>query len=450
MQIDPISFAMGIAAGGLLIGLLVLLSRRRTALDTSAYVARDTYDQLQQTSDLYLAESREREQQLRELDRHNAALQEARHHLQVRLDEQARQQAEQQQLLHQQFEQISDQLLKARSQELSAQNESHMQSLIAPFKSQLAAYNEALQHRAAEENRERTILNQHIAQLKTLNHRLSEDARQLTAALRGDNKTAGDWGELQLETLLEHAGLRPETHYLAQPSYTASNQRQYRPDFVIKLPEQRHLIVDAKVSLKAYEAYCSTDDDSERQVYLQQHIRSVRSHMKGLHDKEYHKLDALNCPDYVFLFVPIEPAFVLAMMGDPQLYKQAIDLNIVLVTPSTLLATMRTVAYLWKQERQRENVRTIIKAGSKLHHKLCLFVESMEEVGRKLDGARESYGEAMNRLSTSPKKGATVIGLAERLSSLGAGSDTKSLPAHLVARADDLHHDDDNATDDDA
>jgi DNA recombination protein RmuC len=264
---------------------------------------------------------------------------------------------------------------------------------------------------------------------------LSADASQLANALKGDSKMQGDWGEYRLEMLLERAGLTRDVHFETQQNFKDFDGKDKRPDFIIRLPEDKQLIIDSKVSLTAYEAYYNAENDKERNNYLKAHIASIRKHLKDLNSKKYEQLYQINTPDYLIMFVPIEPAFAVAVQEDSNLFLEALDKNIVLVTTSTLLATMRTVAYIWKQENQKSNVLEIAKQSGLLYDKFCLFVEDLQEIGKKLTHAQVAYEGAMNKLTESKKFGDTLVGRAERIKELGANA-SKSLPKELLDRID--------------
>ncbi|MEM9992367.1 MAG: DNA recombination protein RmuC, partial [Bacteroidota bacterium] len=245
--------------------------------------------------------------------------------------------------------------------------------------------------------------------------------------------TQGSWGEFRLELLLEKAGLKKDIHFRTQVSLKDEQGNRKRPDFIIDLPEGRQLIIDAKVSLTAYERYFNCDDttDTQKQQHLKAHLHSLRRHIKDLSSKNYQRLYAINSPDYVLLFIPVEPAFTIANQTDKELFLDALDKNIVLVTTSTLLATMRTVAYIWKQERQKKNVLEIAKQSGLLYDKFVGFVQDLQQIGTRLEDAQGAYHKAMNKLKDSTKYGDTLVGRVERIRALGAKT-SKHLPTDLL------------------
>ena len=266
-----------------------------------------------------------------------------------------------------------------------------------------------------------------------LNQALSEEARNLTQALKGSTKAQGNWGELILERVLELAGLRRGVEYDVQENHQRDDGTRAQPDVVIHLPENRHLVVDAKVSLLAYEEYASADDDLQRAAAQRRHLESARQHIKGLAERNYQQLHGLQSLDFVLMFVPIEPAFMLAVTSDSQLYSDAWNKNVLLVSPSTLLFVVRTVAHLWRQEAQSRNAQEIAQRGAELYDRLVGFVEDLERVGKNLTQAQDAYTNAHKKLSQNR---GNVIRQAEMLRELGV-KPTKALPAGLVDAARD-------------
>ncbi|NJN33510.1 MAG: DNA recombination protein RmuC, partial [Saprospiraceae bacterium] len=298
--------------------------------------------------------------------------------------------------------------------------------LLTPLKEKIKSFEESVESKFLYETRERASLKTELEQLHRLNEQLSQDAHNLVAALRGDSKTQGDWGEWQLQMLLEKAGLLRGVHFQMQESY-ADGAQQKRPDFVIQLPENKQVIIDSKVSLTAYEQFFNATETTAQTRFLKAHIDSLRQHVRGLGEKNYAHLYALNSPDYVIMFVPIEPALAVAMREDPSLFTDALDRNVVVVTASTLLATMRTVSFTWKQENQKRNVLEIARQSGLLYDKFVAFLDDLKIIGQRLDMAQGSYHDALNKLTDSRKYGDTLIGRAEKLRELGAKS-AKKIP----------------------
>jgi DNA recombination protein RmuC len=274
-------------------------------------------------------------------------------------------------------------------------------------------------------------LSAQVDRLFESNTRITEQANNLANALRGSNKAQGAWGELILERILQSAGLRAGHEYEAQETYAAENGRRAQPDIVIHLPGERHVIIDSKVTLVHYEAYSAAESDAARSLAADSHSSSVRAHIRGLSEKNYQTLYSLNSLDFVIMFLPVEPAFMLAISRDDTLWEQAWQRNVLLVSPSTLLFVLRTVASLWGQEQQKRNVEEIARRGAELYNKLAGFVADFSEIGKRLEQAQTSHESAMSKLHTGP---GNLIRQAELLRSLGV-KPTKQLPQGLVELA---------------
>lgn len=329
------------------------------------------------------------------------------------------------------FEQISQAIMEEKSRKFTNQNEENLNRLINPLKDHIAKFEENMQKRFLEESLDRNTLKGEISSLKQLNQQISQDAINLTSALKGNSKFQGDWGEAQLETLLQQAGLEKNLHYLIQESKTNEAGKKQRPDFIILLPNKKHLIIDAKFSLTAFERYHRVEETKEKEKALQEHLFSLRKHIRDLGEKKYQQISSLESPDYVLLFVPIEPAFSLALQSDATLFQEALERNIVLVTTSTLLATLRTVSFLWNQDKQSKNVAEIARQSGLLVDKFVSFLEDLKDVADKLMKAQESVHAAMNKLSQSPRKAETLVGRVKYISQLGA-SHSKSIPTEWI------------------
>lgn len=393
----------------------------------AGYVAKPVFVQLQETADVQQQNLQEKELEIRELERTLAA---QRQQLQQQVELMAQHEAR----ARKEFELLANRVLEEKTQKFTVQNQAQLDQILAPLRDKIKSFEQGIQQRFVEETRDRVSLKKEIEQLRSLNQQLSEDANNLAAALKGDNKTQGDWGEFQLELLLEKAGLTKGIHYIAQPSFSDANGHQKRPDFIINLPEGKQLILDAKVSLKAYDRLCQADRKEDRQRHLKAHLASLRQHTKILASKRYEQLYQINTPDYLLLFVPIEPALVVAVQEDSQLFSDALEQNIVIVSTSTLLATLRTVSFIWKQERQKRNVLEIARQSGLLYDKFCGFVEDLQQIGQRLEQTQQAYGAAMNKLVRSPKRGDTLVGRAERIRELGART-RKRLPKHLAEQS---------------
>lgn len=337
----------------------------------------------------------------------------------------------QQQFRHE-FKNLANDLLEEKSQKFTQLNEEKLGNLLNPLKEKITDFRTKMEHTYLDETRERTSLKKEIEQLIQLNQQVSEDALKLTQALKGDSKVQGDWGEMQLEMILEKAGLEKNIHYSSQSSLTDQEaQRTQRPDYIIHLPDDKHLVLDAKVSLKAYESYYNTEDTQQQQGYLKDHLASIYRHVKTLSDKNYQHLYQISQPDYVIMFVPLEPALTAALREDNRIFEKCLDKNIVLVSTSTLLATLRTISYIWKQENQKKNVVEIAAESGKLYDKFVGFVEDMSRIENSISSAQQHYQSAMNKLCEG--KG-NLVRRAEKLKELGANT-SKKLPESLLSKS---------------
>jgi DNA recombination protein RmuC len=300
-----------------------------------------------------------------------------------------------------------------------------------PLKLQIDNFQRKVEETNKDDIKRNATLIQKINSLESLNQQMSKDAINLTNALKGESKTQGDWGELQLEVLLEKSGLSKEIHFTTQGGFRDEDGLLKKPDFIINLPDNKKLIIDSKVSLTAYESYFNAKNDNEQKLALKNHLLSIRKHFKELGDKNYTDLYGINTPDYVMMFVPIEPALMIALHEENKIYLEALDKNVVLVSTSTLLATLSTVASIWKQEDQKRNVLEIAKESGLLYDKFEGFVQDLLKVGKALNTSQESYQLAMNKLSTGR---GNLVNKIENIKKLGAKT-KKSLPDKLLERA---------------
>ncbi|MEQ1745216.1 MAG: DNA recombination protein RmuC [Saprospiraceae bacterium] len=348
--------------------------------------------------------------------------------------------AEAEQLGHrfkEEFENLASRLLEEKSQRFSEQNARQIHQTLTPLREKIQEFEQNIERKFLEETREKTSLKKEIEHLRDLNLQISRDAHNLATALKGQSKVQGDWGELQLEVLLEKAGLQKGSHFHTQTTLRDDDGAAKRPDFIIQLPENKHLVVDAKVSLTAFERYYNEDDPVLREQHLRAHIGSIRGHINDLSGKNYQLLYQINTPDYLLLFIPLEGALTVAAQADPKLFTDALERNVVLVTTGSLLATMRTVAYIWRQEKQSKSVLEIARQSGLLYDKFVNFVEDLRTIGARLDGARTAYDEAMLKLTTGTRPGDTLIGRAEKIREMGAKA-SKRLPPDLVDDGNDV------------
>ena len=335
--------------------------------------------------------------------------------------------------LSDQFKTLAGEILEEKSRRFAEQNQQNLGTLLDPLRTQLSEFKGKVEEVYVKEGQERFALTEQVKQLMELNKTLSNDANNLTKALKGSAKAQGNWGELILERVLEASGLEKGRVYHVQVSQRDAEGNLQQPDVVIDLPQDRKLVVDAKVSLLAYDRYASAATDDERVPAVRAHLDSVRAHIKGLSAKNYQDLYGVKSLDMVVMFVPIEPAFMLAVTHDEALFMEAWQRNVLLVSPSTLLFVVRTIAHLWRQEAQTRNAQDIAKRGAELYDKLAAFVGDLQKVGAKLKDAQSAYEDAEKKLSTG---NGNAIRQAEMLKKLGVKA-TKSLPAALVDAAQD-------------
>jgi len=327
-----------------------------------------------------------------------------------------------------QFKNLANEILEDKSKRFTEQNAASLDALLKPLQTKLSEFKEQVSTSYGNEARERFALKSEIERLANLNLRMSDETRSLTQALKGDSKVQGNWGELVLESILESSGLRKGEEYLVQDSHTLTDGSRLQPDVVVKLPEGRSLVVDSKVSITAYARHAETTDPLVAERELAAHIQSLRQHIQGLSSKNYSSLYGIGSVDFVLMFVPIEPAFLLALKTAPNLYQEALAKNIVLVCPSTLMATLRTVAHLWRQDHQNRNALEIAKQCGTLYDKFVGFVDDLEKLGQRLDQAQGSYHDAFNKLKSG--KG-NLIRTAEKVRELGV-KPSKNLSAPLL------------------
>jgi DNA recombination protein RmuC len=335
--------------------------------------------------------------------------------------------------LSDQFKNLANDILEEKSKRFAEQNQQNLDTLLKPLQEKLTDFRKQVDDTYQSEARERFALKQEVEKLAGLNVKMTDETRALTNALKGESKTQGDWGELVLETILENSGLRKGEEYLVQDSHTIDDGSRLQPDVVIRLPESKHLVIDSKVSITAYTRYMQADDDATKTAELNSHVLSIKQHIQGLSAKNYQDLYGVGSIDFVLMFIPIEPAFLAAMRHAPDIYQEALKKNIVMVCPSTLLATVRTVAHLWRQEHQNRNAQEIARQCAMLYDKFVGFVEDLDKVGQRLEQAQSSYSDAVGKLKTGR---GNLIRTAENVKKLGV-KPNKSLPTKLTDVADD-------------
>ena len=299
-----------------------------------------------------------------------------------------------------QFENLAHRIFEERGKQFAEHNKISIESLVAPLKLQLGEFKNRVEHVYDNETKDRISLREEIVSLRRDTQKMNQEALNLTRALKGDHKTQGNWGEMILEKVLEQSGLRKGIEYETQASLRDEDNRMFKPDVIIRLPDNKDVIIDSKVSLVAYERYCSAEEDHQRIEALKQHTEAVRNHIKSLSSKDYSSLKGLRSLDFVLLFMPIEAAFMAAFQADEKLFSDAFEHKIVVVTPTTLLATLRTIQNIWRYEQQNENARLIADKASSLYDKIRGFAEDIEKLGNQLSTVHKTYDGIVNKLST--------------------------------------------------
>lgn len=320
------------------------------------------------------------------------------------------------------FKNIANEIFEDKSKKFVDKNKESLSNVLSPLQEKISQFEKRVEETYDKESKERFSLTEQIKQLQELNNKISEDAINLTNALKGDNKAQGNWGELILGTLLENSGLMEGTQYEAQVNLESTEGAKLQPDAVIHLPESRDIIIDSKVSLKAWDKYCSAEDESEKSAALKQHIQSIRGHVNSLSGKDYQNLLGINSLDYVFLFMPIDAAYSVAVQNDLDLSQFAFEKNIVFVSPMMLLTTLKLVQNLWRLDQQNKNAVDIAEKAGALYDKFANFVGDLDEVGARIDSSKKSFDKAHNKLSSG--KG-NLIRRAKDLKELGAKTSKK-------------------------
>lgn len=326
------------------------------------------------------------------------------------------------------FENLANKVLEEKSQKFSELNKKQIDAIINPFNENLKEFKQTVKDTYEKGMKERTELGAELKHIQELNQKLSVEANNLTKALKGDVQKQGRWGEMILEKILESSGLEKDKHFRTQDSFTLSDGRRQRPDAVVYLPENKHIIIDSKVSLVAYEKYVNSDNEEEKKQFLKEHITSVRAHIKDLADKDYINSLGLENPEYILMFVPIEASLGLTVSNDNQIFTEAWDKRVVIVSPSTLIATLMTVNAIWKQTMQTENALLIADRGGKLYEKFIGFVDDLKAVGVSIEKANKEYEKAMSKLSEGS---GNLVRQAEMLKELGAKT-TKSIDKEIL------------------
>jgi DNA recombination protein RmuC len=348
--------------------------------------------------------------------------------LQEKLESQKKEMENLQQKFTTEFENIATKILKQNTEDFSVANRKSITELLSPLKEKIQVFEKKVEDTYEKGLKDQTDLKAELKKLHDLNLKISDEANNLTKALKGDVKKQGNWGEVILERILERSGLTEGREYIKQESVLSENGLRFQPDVVIHLPDSKHIVVDSKVSLVAYERLVNANDEKDRATFVKEHLLSVRTHIKILSEKHYQHSPNFNSPDFVLLFVPIESSFSIAVQEDQDLFSYAWDNKVVIVSPSTMLATLRTIASIWQQENQTRNALEIARQSGALYDKFVSFISDMESIGKSLESTRKTYDQATNKLYSGS---GNLVKRAENIRKLGAKT-TKELPPEMI------------------
>ena len=425
---------IGLAAG---ISIGVLYSKNKAASneansDLNNYVSKELYTSEKERSEKIENENREKEELIGNLKADVSSKNTLIETLNSKLDEESKRLIEQQKQLQTQFENMANEIFEKKSEKFAEQNQKNIDLILKPLGEKIKSFEQSVEDKYVKDQKNKASLSEQIKLLHETNQQISQDANNLANALKGDSKVQGDWGELQLEVLLEKSGLNKGVHFRTQNSLKDEEGNDKRPDCIIDLPDNKNLIIDSKVSLSAYEQYVNSEDELKKQVLLKQHLESIKKHIKDLAAKDYPNLYSINTPDYVLMFVPIEPALTLALQEDGEIFNLALNKNIILISTSTLMATMRTVSFIWQQENQKKNVLEIARQSGALYEKFIGFTNDLEAVGKAIDNAHNKYEAAKNKLISGR---GNLVNSVEKIKKLGAKTN-KSISQDLIDKSD--------------
>ena len=431
---DVIYLLIGLGAG-FSIGVLYTKSKtpkQTEPTDLSGYVSKELYESEKQRLVKEESETKVKEEQIGNLKADVSSKNTLIETLQLKLADEGKRLEEQQKQMQIQFENMANAILEKKSEKFSEQNQKNIDQILKPLGEKIKSFEESVENKYVKDQESRAGLAKQITLLQEANLKISQDAINLTNALKGDSKAQGDWGELQLEVLLEKSGLSKDIHFRTQNSEKDEDGREKRPDCIIDLPDHKNLIIDSKVSLTAYERFINAPDDTEKNIFLKKHLESLKNHIRDLASKDYPKLYSINAPDYVLMFVPIEPALISALQEDPEIFNLALSKNIILVSTSTLMATMRTVSFIWQQENQKKNVLEIARQSGALYEKFCGFVTDLESVGKAIENASKKYEAAQSKLHSGR---GNLVNSVEKIKKLGAKTN-KSISQEILDKSE--------------
>jgi DNA recombination protein RmuC len=353
--------------------------------------------------------------------------------LQIKLNENKEEVNQLQEKFSKEFENLANKILDEKSTKFTEQNKENLKNILNPLQDKIQTFEKKVEDSQKESISMHSALKEQLLGLKELNAQMSKETLNLTKALKGDSKTQGNWGELVLERVLEKSGLEKDREYFVQQSFTNDEGKRILPDVVIHLPDNKKMVVDSKVSLTAYEQYVNSDNDQDKERFVKEHLNSLKRHVEQLSEKKYEDIYKITSPDFVLLFVPIEPAFAVALNQDNTLYNKAFERNIVIVTPTTLLATLRTIDTMWNNEKQQRNALEIARQAGALYDKFEGLLKDLINIGKKIDATKTDYSAAMNKLVEGR---GNLITSVEKLKKMGAKA-KKALPEKIIQRANE-------------
>ncbi|WP_416867924.1 MAG: DNA recombination protein RmuC [Imperialibacter sp.] len=443
---DLISLLIGLAIG-LVATALVLLARQSTTKqslqrefeaksneqNTQNALLKGKLEDVEKEAAGYVQEIKAEREKVIQLSTRNSTLEANYKNLQERLKEHKKEVAELQQRFTVEFKHLAQEIFEEKSKKFTDQNKTNIAEVLNPLREKIAEFEKKVEDTNKESLKWNSSLSEQIKNLRELNQQITKEAENLTRALKGDSKSQGSWGEMQLEAILEKAGLQKDIHYFKEKNFKNEDGSNQRPDYIIKLPDDKYLVLDSKVSLTAYTNFFNAENDLEQAKFLKMHIDSIYSHIKLLGERNYQNLYEISQPDYVMMFVANEPALTVAYKEDHALYEKGLDKNIVLVSTTTLLATLRTISYIWKQDMQNKNAEEIARQAGALYDKFDGFVADLVKVGNSLKQTKENYDAAMNKLVDGKDN---LVRKTERLRELGAKT-TKQLDQRLIDRSMD-------------
>ncbi|WOK06499.1 DNA recombination protein RmuC [Imperialibacter roseus] len=443
---DLISLLIGLAIG-LVATALVLLARQSTTKqslqrefeaksneqNTQNALLKGKLEDVEKEAAGYVQEIKAEREKVIQLSTRNSTLEANYKNLQERLEEHKKEVAELQQRFTVEFKHLAQEIFEEKSKKFTDQNKTNIAEVLNPLREKIAEFEKKVEDTNKESLKWNSSLSEQIKNLRELNQQITKEAENLTRALKGDSKSQGSWGEMQLEAILEKAGLQKDIHYFKEKNFKNEDGSNQRPDYIIKLPDDKYLVLDSKVSLTAYTNFFNAENDLEQAKFLKLHIDSIYSHIKLLSERNYQNLYEISQPDYVMMFVANEPALTVAYKEDHALYEKGLDKNIVLVSTTTLLATLRTISYIWKQDMQNKNAEEIARQAGALYDKFDGFVADLVKVGNSLKQTKENYDAAMNKLVDGKDN---LVRKTERLRELGAKT-TRQLDQRLIDRSMD-------------